>query len=172
MPAPHADRHGSARAEEESDVKLVRMLAIVLVAYVALGLLFDAVIGSVQPRFDGTVVLRTYEPGGGGAKDTVLSVLDDDGQLWVESGHWFRGWYRRVQANPDVELTHQGQTAPYRAIADESPEAVERVTNLMKRRNGAAYYVARTLLLWAPIKPVRLEPRVVSEPAPLGAEPS
>jgi hypothetical protein len=143
-------------------VKAVRILAIVFACYVGLGLLFDSVIGSVQPQFDGTVVLRTFEPGGGEPKDTVLSLLNDNGQLWVESGHWFRGWYRRVQANPEVELTLDGQTAPYRAIADESPETVEHVTNLMKRANGGAYYVARTMLLWAPIKPVRLEPKAVA----------
>ena len=147
-------------------MKLLRILAIVLVAYVGLGLMFDSVIGSLQPQFDGTVVLRTYEPGGGGAKDTVLSLLDDDGQLWVESGHWFRGWYRRVQANNDVELTHNGQTAPYRAVPDESPETLAHVTDLMKRANGGGYYVARTMLLWAPIKPVRLEPKTEATPAP------
>ena len=44
-------------------------------------------------------MLRSFDAAGGGAKDTVLSLLDDEGQLWIESGHWFRGWHHRVLAN-------------------------------------------------------------------------
>ena len=80
-------------------MRIVRLLVILVVGYVALGLIADAAIGYFQPRSEGTAVLRTFDAAGGGAQDTVLSLLDDDGQLWVESGHWFRGWYHRVLAN-------------------------------------------------------------------------
>ena len=138
----------------------MRILVMLVLVYVALGLVADGAIGYLQPQNEGTVVLRTFDTEGS-SKDTVLSLLDDDGQLWVESGHWFRGWYDRVQANPDVELVRQGRAAPYRAVPVDTPEAVDRVVRLMGKGTSTGYWVGRALLLWAPIKPVRLDPRPV-----------
>lgn len=142
-------------------MKLVWALAIAVVVYVALGLAADAAIGWFQPQGSNTVVLRTFDAGGA-PRDTVLALLDDGGQLWVESGHWFRGWYRRVLANPDVELVRGGVAAPYRATALDTPEAVATVERLMGRGTSSSYWVARALLLCAPVRPVRLEPRAAA----------
>jgi len=139
-------------------MRMVRIFATVFGIYVLLGLSLDAAIGYFQPQREGTVVLRTFDASGG-SKDTVLALRDDNGQLWVESGHWFRGWYKRVLANPDVELVRDGKALRYHAEPDDSPEAVERVTRLMGKGTSARYWVARTMLLWAPVKPVRLSPR-------------
>jgi hypothetical protein len=139
-------------------MKILRIFAILLGVYVVLGLLFDGAIGYFQPQREGTVVLRTFDASGR-SKDTVLGLRDDDGQLWVESGHWFRSWYHRVLLNPNVELVRDGKALPYRATPDNSPEAVERLARLMGKGNGAGYWVIRTMLLWAPVKPVRLDPR-------------
>jgi hypothetical protein len=141
-------------------MKVVRMFAILFGVYLLLGLSLDAAIGYFQPQRQGTVVLRTFDTAGG-SKDTVLGLRDDNGQLWVESGHWFRGWYKRVLANPNVELVRDGKELPYRAAPDDSPETVERLKRLMGKGEGAGYWVTRALLLWAPIKPVRLDPRPV-----------
>jgi hypothetical protein len=139
-------------------MKLVRLLVIVFGVYVVLGLTLDAAIGYFQPQRGNTAVLRTFDKDGQ-AKDTVLALLDDNGQLWVESGHWFRGWYQRVMANPDVELIRGGQAAPYRAVPVDTPDGLERVQTLMGKGKGARYWAARVMLLFAPIKPVRLDPR-------------
>ena len=139
-------------------MKGARVVAIVLGIYVVLGLMADAAIGWFQPQGGNTAVLRTFDASGA-AKDTVLGLLDDQGQLWVESGHWFRGWYRRVLANPDVELVRGGVAAPYLATPTDTPEAVATVERLMGKGTSSRYWVARTLLLFAPIKPVKLEPR-------------
>jgi hypothetical protein len=139
-------------------MKIVRILAIILGAYVVLGLSLDAAIGYFQPQRQGTIVLRTFDSSGASG-DTVLGLREDNGQLWVESGHWFRGWYKRILANPNVELVRDGRAVPYRAVPDDSPETVERITQLMGKGAGANYWVMRTLLLWAPVKPVRLDPR-------------
>lgn len=139
-------------------MKLVRIAAIVLVVYVALGLTLDAAIGYFQPQGEGTAVLRTFDEDGR-PHDTVLSLHEDaDGTLWVESGHWFRGWYDRARRSPEVELIRNGDPEPYRAVPVNDPEAVEKLERLMGKP-GFGYYAARTMLLWAPIKPVRLEPR-------------
>src|SRR5262245_542976 len=139
-------------------MKALRVVLLLVAVYVALGLLADAAIGWFQPQGGNTAVLRTFDASGR-PRDTVLGLLDDNGQLWVESGHWFRGWYRRVLANPDVELVRGGQPAPYRATPLDTPEAVDTVSRLMGKGTSSRYWIARTLLLFAPIRPVKLDPR-------------
>ncbi len=140
-------------------MKIVRIAVIVIAVYVVLGLALDGAIGYFQPQSAKTAVLRTFDEAGN-AQETVLSLLDDDGTLWVESGHWFRGWYHRLVANPDVELVRDGEAETYRAVPVDTAEAIERVTKLMGKGESAGYWVGRVMLLFAPIKPVRLDPRV------------
>ncbi|MEE8507843.1 MAG: hypothetical protein V3T07_02155 [Myxococcota bacterium] len=140
-------------------MKIVRIAVIVIAVYVVLGLAVDGAIGYFQPQSGKTAVRRTFDEAGN-AQETVLSLLADDGTLWVESGHWFRGWYHRLVANPDVELVRDGEAETYRAVPVDTPEAVERVTKLMGKGESAGYWVGRVMLLFAPIKPVRLDPRV------------
>jgi hypothetical protein len=138
-------------------MRIVRILGIVFGFYVVLALLFDAAIGLLQPQPGGTAVLRTFDANGR-SQDTVLGLLHDNQQLWVESGHWFKGWYHRVQANPNVQLIVDGKAAPYRAVPTDDPAAVDLVERLMGKGKGARYWVMRAMLLFAPIKPVRLDP--------------
>ncbi len=143
-------------------MRLVRIIASVFAVYVVLGLTIDSAIGYFQPQGQGTAVLRTFDADGR-AQERVLGLLDDDGQLWVESGHWFRGWYHRVRENPNVELIRDGETRPYRAVPLFTAEAQDRVIGLMKQGAGNyGYWAGRTMLLFAPIKPVRLDPRDAS----------
>ncbi len=144
-------------------MRIVRIGAIVLGVYVGLGLLLDGAIGYFQPQSGTTAVLRTFDESGE-PRDTVLGLLDDEGQLWVESGHWFRGWYHRAVANPEIELFREGRTTAYLAVPVDTPEAVDTVTRLMGKGDGAGYWVGRTMLLWAPIKPLRLDPRAGASP--------
>ncbi len=44
----------------------------------------------------------------------------------------------------------------------DTDEAVDTVTRLMGKGQSAGYWVGRTMLLFAPIKPVRLDPRPAS----------
>jgi len=140
-------------------VKIVRWLAIVLGACVALALALDAMIAIFQPSAGATGVLRTFDEQGR-PHERVLSLLKEGDTLWVESGHHFRGWYHRLRHNPDVELIRDGQTQAYRAVPMDTPEAERRVKALMKESNGSVgYYFSRAMLLFAEIKPVRLDPR-------------
>ncbi len=140
-------------------MRIIRWLAIVLGAYVVLALVIDGTIATFQPMAGTTGVLRTFDEQGR-PHERVLSILDDDGTLWVESGHHLRGWYHRLRRNPDVELIRDGEVHAYRAVALDTPEAEQRVKELMKESNGAiGYYFSRAMLLFAEIKPVRLDPR-------------
>lgn len=136
-------------------MRIVRVIVIALVVYVGLALLFDGMIGLFQPGSD---VLRSHDAAGK-SHDTVLSVIEDGDTLWVQSGHHFRGWYHRVRQNPDVELIRSGDSKPYRAVPLDDPETKAHVIRLLKEQNGFGYYVARAMLLFAEIKPVRLDPR-------------
>jgi hypothetical protein len=140
-------------------MKLVRIAAWILGIYVALGLALDGAIGYFQPEAGGsTAVLRTFDASGT-PHDRVLALHDDGKSLWVESGHWFRGWYNRAVANPDVELIRGDQVTSHRAVFLDDPESLEHMKGLMGKGKGAGYYIGRTMLLWAPIRPVRLDPR-------------
>jgi len=141
-------------------MKAVRVVSITVALYLVIALIFDASIGYFQPQPEGgpTAVLRTYDDLGK-PHDTVLTLLDDNGQLWVQSGHWSRGWYRRATRHPEVDLTRDGETMPYRAIPLDTPEAHDTVMRLMGKGEGVRFWIGRTMLLFAPIKPVRLDPR-------------
>jgi hypothetical protein len=139
-------------------MKLARIAAWILGIYVALGLAIDGAIGYFHPHAGSTAVLRTFDASGE-PRDTVLALHDDAGTLWVESGHWFRGWYHRAVANPDVELIRGDQVTPHRAVFLDDPQTLEHMKSLMGKGEGAGYWIGRTMLLWAPIKPVRLDPR-------------
>lgn len=143
-------------------MRVIRILAIVLGVWVLLGLAADLLIGLFQPQSDGTVVVRTFDDTG--THETVVSLRNDDGQLWVESGHWFRGWYNRAVANPEVELVRDGTVERYIAVPVNTPEAVERITKLMGKGQGVGYWIGRAMLLFAPIKPLRLDPEASEGP--------
>jgi hypothetical protein len=69
-----------------------------------------------------------------------------------------------VVANPEIELVLNGETLAYRAVPLDTPEALDKVTKLMGKGEGAGYTISRTMLLWAPIKPVRLDPKAPEQP--------
>jgi len=142
-------------------MRIIRIVAIVLGVWVLLGLSLAAGIGYFQPRGPDTVVLRTFDATGQ-AHETVLRVREDNGQLWLVSGQWFRGWYQRALDNPDVELVRDGVVVPYGAVPVDTPEAFDMLTRLELERGGAVrYWFGRAVLtLFAPPKLVRLDPRV------------
>jgi hypothetical protein len=135
---------------------------VAVVAFVLLAFALDAIVGVAQPAFEPAEegALRTFDPDGA-PHESRLVVVDDGATLWLHSGHHFRGWYERLLRNPDVELARAGGAfAPYRAVPIDTPESEARITELMKQRTGALpFYMIRTLLLFADVKPVRLDPR-------------
>ena len=131
-------------------------------------LLGDLVIGSFQPRLDpdgrGEGVLYTVDADGR-EHATRLAVVDDaEGHLWVQSGHHFRGWYERVLAEPRVELLRAGERRAYTAVPIDTPQSEALVRGLLRERVGSVgFALIRTFLLFADIKPVRLDPRAADD---------
>ena len=143
--------------------RTARTLAIVLAGYVILALAFHGVIGMLQPGFgpEGAQgILRTFDEDGR-IYETRVAVVDDNGTLWIQSAQHFRDWYDRLVRNPEVELIRNGEVRAYHAVPLDTPETEARLNALLKQRGALRFYVIRALLLFADVKPVRLDPRAV-----------
>ncbi len=143
--------------------RAVRVGALVVAGSVVLALALDGLAGLAQPALGpggAEGVLRTTDEEGV-AHETRLAVFEDEGGvIWVQSGHHFRGWYERVKRNADVEVDRDGVVNAYRAVPLETPEAKQHVRTLIEEQVGiVGFYAIRTFLLFAEIKPVRLDPR-------------
>lgn len=140
-------------------MKLVKTVLVLIAVYLGFGLLFEAAIGHFQPEGGRSATLRTFDPDGT-AHDRVLLLHDDNGQLWVESGHWFRGWYNRLLENPEVALVSGGDVSPFTAVPVDDARVVKMLTRKMGKGSDYRYWIARALSMFAPILPVRLDPVV------------
>ena len=96
-------------------MRVVKIAAIVLLAYVALVAAFESLIGVLQPAAGTTLVITTSDAGGA-THDRVVARLESGGHLYVAANHWPRAWYERALANPDVQATIDGAKHDYRAV--------------------------------------------------------
>jgi hypothetical protein len=103
------------------------------------------------------VVLRTFGPAGD-AHASRLWVVDDAGETWVEVAADGKEFYRRLTANPEVELERSGRTARYRAMPDPSRAAHDRVRALLARKYGLADWWIGVLVDTSQSIAVRLVP--------------
>lgn len=130
----------------------MKILAILVVIYIAIVVAFESLIGVIQPAGGSTLVLTTFDTDGT-AHDRVLAQLDTENKVYVSANHWPRAWYRRVLQNPDVEATIGGTKGKYRAVsvAGEEAERVER-----EHPHGFAF---RFVTGFPPRYVIRLDPR-------------
>ncbi len=145
-------------------VRVVRLAAIVGIGFVVLALALDGMIGLRQPELNAgdtaEGVLRVFDAEGEPVEKRLAVVEDADGNVWVQSGHHFRGWYHALLENPEVELDRGGETRKYTAVPVDTPESEALVKGLLRERAGPVRFaIIRTVLLFADVKPVRLDPR-------------
>ncbi|MDD9957959.1 MAG: alpha/beta hydrolase [Gammaproteobacteria bacterium] len=96
--------------------KWAKRIGIGIVAfYIALVVIFETLLGVAQPQAGGTIVLTSFSDEGEPI-DRVVSRLDRNGELFVAVNHWPRAWARRIQRNPDVQITADGETWNYTAV--------------------------------------------------------
>lgn len=103
-------------------MKIMKRIAIVILAYVAVVFIFESLIGFFQPANQGTLVITTTDADGQ-SSNRVLARLESDDQLYVAANHWPRAWYRRALENPIVvvDLGDEGKQS-YQAIPVEGAE--------------------------------------------------
>jgi hypothetical protein len=104
------------------------------------------------------VTLRTRDAEGG-QHATRLWVVDHDGAEWVRTGHPEKGWFRRLQANPAVELERAGATTARRAVAVRDAALSRGVDEAFARKYGAADWIVALSGDAANRIVVRLDPR-------------
>jgi hypothetical protein len=132
-------------------MKALKILAILVVVYVAIVAGFESLIGTLQPANESTIAITTFDADGK-AHERVVSRLDSGGKLYVAANHWPRAWYRRVLANPKIQVTVNGEKRDYQAVAV-SGEEHERVDT-----EHALPLVFRVLTGFPPRYFVRLDP--------------
>jgi len=106
-------------------VSAPRLIVILLVGYAGLVVAFESMLGYFQPGAGTSLVIATIEADGT-THDRVVQRLDSDDRLYVSANHWPRAWYHRALANPNVQVTMDGEKADYLAVPA-SEEEIERV---------------------------------------------
>jgi len=133
-------------------MKALKIVAIVVLAYVGVVATFESMIGFFQPANASTLVITTFDDDGE-SHDRVVSRLETDGQIYVAANHWPRAWYNRLLQKPEVQATLDGKARDYRAvpIAGEEHDRVNSENSL-----GPIF---RILTGFPPRLLVRLDPR-------------
>jgi len=96
-------------------MKALKIVAIIVLVYLAIVVAFESSIGYFQPTAGSTLVITTFDADGT-PHDRVVSRLESGGQLYVAANHWPRAWYKRALDNPDVHASLDGQKGDYRAV--------------------------------------------------------
>lgn len=133
-------------------MKIARRIAIGIVIYIGLVVVFESLIGVFQPAGQSTLVITTGEPGGA-TNNRVLARLESGGQLYVAANHWPRAWYNQALENPNVQVTLDGIAGAYTAVPITGDER-DRVES--ENRAGIGF---RLLTGFPPRHFLRLDPR-------------
>ena len=134
-------------------MKAVKIIAILLGVWVAIVVIFETLIGTMQPTSADSVTITTFDADGN-SFDRVLSALDSGGRFYVAVNHWPRAWYRRLLENPEVRITRNEETRDYLAVRVSGEEA-ERVERQYPRGPVIGF-----LMGYAPRYFIRLDPEV------------
>ena len=102
-------------------MKALKIVAILLVIYVAIVAIFESLIGYYQPENQSTQVLVTTSPDGV-SNPRVVARLESSDQLYVAANHWPRAWYRHALANPEVQVVFGDEMLDYLAVPVEGAE--------------------------------------------------
>lgn len=131
--------------------KIAKIVAIVMLVYVGIVVLFESLLGYFQPEAGTTMLITSYDEAGNG-HDRVVARLESNGSIYVAANHWPRAWYREALANPRMSVTFEGDTNEYRVVSVEGAEH-ERVDS-----ENSLGLVFRILTGFPPRYFIRLDP--------------
>ncbi len=138
-------------------MKVIKIIAILLLVYVGIVVVFESLLGYFQPAGQSTLVISTTDEDGT-ANDRVLARLESNGQLYVAANHWPRAWYSQALDNPNVRVSLEGEMAAYLAVPVTDEEH-----NRVDSEHGLGL-VIRILTGFPPRYFVRLDPLQASQP--------
>ena len=137
----------------------MRRAAWMLAAFASLAAAIYASIFPIAEIFTEVVILRTYDSEGS-PHQTRVTVIDLAGAPWVR-GRPYRGWFRRIEANPEAELYRDGVWRPVQGLVSRDPADAAAFDRVMLETHGRAYrYVDFIARLSSNEIPVRLAPRL------------
>ena len=96
-------------------MKALKIIGIVVLAYIGVVATFESLIGFFQPAPASTLVITTFDDDGD-SHDRVVSRLESDSQIYVAANHWPRAWYNRLLQKPEVQATLDGEERDYLAV--------------------------------------------------------
>lgn len=117
-------------------MRLVSRLAAVVVLGIAA--FYGAIVLASE---SGEVVTLRTRDAMGGEHVTRLWVVDHAGAEWVRAGHSGKGWFKRAQASPTVELERAGAVSTRTAVAVLDPAMARPVNAAFALKYGAADWI-------------------------------
>ena len=94
----------------------------------------------------------------GEQRSTRLWIVEDSGFAWLRVGQPGSRWHQDLLARPVVEVVRGGETQTYRAVPVETPEARQRINQLIAEKYGLAETVISRMHDESTVVPIRLEP--------------
>ncbi|MGI9328950.1 MAG: hypothetical protein ACR2PZ_27280 [Pseudomonadales bacterium] len=134
---------------------ILEIALVVILGYVALLLLLEAVIWKTQPNMESGVTLFVNR--GNDVVARKLYGFEYGDKLYVSSNHWFRRWYYALLEAPLIDVEHAGEIKPYIAIPIEGSERAEIA------REYQMGFILRLLCGFAPRRFLRLDPRELKD---------
>lgn len=143
-------------------MRLLKLAGIALLAYVALVVVFETFLGTVQPSFEmkpgeewGSTIRIATIGKDGSRQERMVTPMISKGQLYVSANHWPRSWYNRVLENPEVQITNRNETKDYRAVPID-PASEEHAQVQQEHPHSFGF---RFMTGFPPRRFVRFEPR-------------
>ncbi len=129
-----------------------KILLFVVLAYVAVVVIAESMLGFFQPEFQRTLIITTTDASGN-STDRVLVSNYTNNQLYISANHWPRAWYHETLDNPNVQVTTDEVTAEYLAVPVSGAE--HELVNT-EHAHGLGF---RFLVGFAPRCFIRLDPK-------------
>ena len=128
-----------------------KIVGLGLLAYVALVVVFETLLGVLQPDTGDTIVITTTDSDGV-PTDRVLGRDFAAGKHYASANHWPRAWYNNALENPRVRVTMDGTTADYIAVPVDDEEHARVAAEI---GNGLVF---KLMVGFAPQRFLRLDP--------------
>lgn len=105
-------------------------VGVLLLAYVASIVWFEAQLGMNQPQGSTSLVIATFNDDRE-RHERVLRLEQIDGNNYIAANHWPRAWYNQALDNPNVEVKMPGEDNfdPYLAVPLQGAEE-ERISEI------------------------------------------